>query len=288
MKPELLKVFVNPSSSFSIREDIVPHFYNRWHYHPEVELLYVKKASGTSFIGDNISNFKTGDMFLVGSGLPHYWRCDDIYFKNTPTLRASATVIHFKEDFWGNDFLNIPENKKLALLLKKAKRGIMVPNSVKKQVVQCMENMLKADSEYRLILLLTCLHTIANVTNLSLLCSEGFSPNFEEKENNRINDIYSFTLNNFKNAITIKDVAKIANMSPHSFCRYFKTKTKKNYSKFLHEIKIGHACKLLIETNQTIPQICDDSGFNNFVNFHRYFKIITGKTPNEYRKQHNG
>jgi hypothetical protein len=117
MKPQLLKVQVGPSYSFSVRQDNVPFFYNRWRYHPEVELVHIEKGGGTQFIGDHISRFREDDVLLVGSNLPHYWRCDEAYFQNNPGLYAKATVVHFTEDFWGKNFLDLPENKPLKDLL---------------------------------------------------------------------------------------------------------------------------------------------------------------------------
>jgi len=60
----------------------MPDVNNRWHYHPEIELVYFKKGTGTQFIGDSISLFLTGDIVLVGPNLPHYWQFDDSFFIN--------------------------------------------------------------------------------------------------------------------------------------------------------------------------------------------------------------
>lgn len=285
MKPHLLKVSLNPEASFSIRKDIVPFFYNRWHYHPEIELLHIEKGTGTQFVGDSITRFKDGDVLLIGAGLPHYWRCDDRYFAGHPKLKATATVAHFHEKFWGPGFLELPENRKLKELLKNAKKGIKIPARIKGEIISLLQSMLTAAGTTRIILLLQCLELIARTGKRDLLCTEGFQPNFEEKENDRINDIYTYTLANFRSPITTAEIAKVACLSPHSFCRYFKSRTKKNYSRLLQELRVGDACKLLIESDKTTAQICMESGFNNITNFYRYFKEITGKTPNEFKKE---
>ena len=74
MKPKLLKVPRTPAQSFSVREDRDPFINNRWHYHAEVELIIFHQGSGTQFVGDHIKRFQPGDIILVGSSLPHYWR----------------------------------------------------------------------------------------------------------------------------------------------------------------------------------------------------------------------
>ncbi|HEX8607571.1 MAG TPA: AraC family ligand binding domain-containing protein, partial [Pedobacter sp.] len=120
MKPQLLKVSNNPVNSFSVRRDEVPYINNRWHYHAEVELIYFKKGNGTQFIGDSIKRFRSGDVLLVGAHLPHYWRFDDVYFNEDQKSSADVVVVHFNENFWGSQFLALPENKILKAILEKA------------------------------------------------------------------------------------------------------------------------------------------------------------------------
>src|SRR5438045_9134084 len=109
MRPQLLKVPKGPRHSFSVRRSLLTHVNNRWHYHPEVELIHFKKGEGTQFIGDNIKRFKAGDVVLVGAHLPHYWRFDDGYFEENSKLHADVRVAHFCENFWGNEFLHRPD-----------------------------------------------------------------------------------------------------------------------------------------------------------------------------------
>ena len=129
------------------------------------------------------------------------------------------------------------------------------------------------------------LNAIAECDYADSLSSIGFSPNVEELQNDSINIIYEYSLANFKNKILIDELAELAGLSPNSFCRYFKSRTHKTYSKFLLEIKVGHACKLLIENKLPLKQLCYESGFNNFANFHKYFKQITGKSPLNYQRE---
>jgi AraC-like DNA-binding protein len=285
MRPQLLKVLKGPGHSFSIRQDLVPHVNNRWHYHKEVELIHFKKGEGTQFIGDNIKRFKGGDVALVGSNLPHYWRFDDSYFEENPKVGADVRVAHFCEDFWGNNFLDLPENAIIKSVLEKAKRGLQITGRTRTAVAEVLEDLLDADGPQRIILLIKALVTISGCKQLETLASMGFKHDFMEAESDRINDIYDYTLKNFKRPIQLDEIASVANISPNSFCRYFKSRTRKTYSQFLIEIRVGHACKLLIESGMSIKQLCYESGFNNFTSFHKYFKLITGKSPLIYQKE---
>jgi AraC-like DNA-binding protein len=285
MRPCLLKVSKGPDSSFSVRHDLVPHVNNRWHYHSEVELIHFKKGEGTQFIGDNIKRFKAGDVILVGPNLPHYWRFDDSFFEENTKTTADVRVSHFNENFWGEQFLQLPENNNIKTVLEKAKRGLQVTGKSKQQVAEILEQLLHSEGSQRIILLIEALSAVANCKQLVTLSSIGFKPYLVEVESDRINSIYEYSIKNFRNKIQLEEIAEVANISPNSFCRYFKSRTRKTYSQFLIELRVGHACKLLIENNQCIKRLCYDSGFNNFTSFHKYFKMITGKSPLIYQKE---
>ena len=285
MRPQLLKVSKGPDRSFSIRRDLVPHVNNRWHYHAEVELIHFKKGEGTQFIGDSIKRFKAGDVVLVGSNLPHYWRFDDIYFEESKKTSADVRVSHFNENFWGEQFLHLPENANIKTVLEKARRGLQITGKSRQRVAELLEQLQVADGPQRIILLVEALSEIANCRQLVMLSSIGFKPDLVEVESDRINAIYEYSIKNFKRKIQLEEIAEVANISPNSFCRYFKSRTRKTYSQFLIELRVGHACKLLIENNQCIKRLCYESGFNNFTSFHKYFKMITGKSPLTYQRE---
>src|SRR5690349_12482634 len=126
MKPILRKIVPGYNASFSIKEDIYPHLYNHWHYHPEVELTYIRKGKGLRLVGNSMEEFEDGDLILLGSGLPHVWRSDDVYFKRLPDLHIEAIAIHFKEDFWGTEFLRLPEMQAISKLLQDSRRGLRI------------------------------------------------------------------------------------------------------------------------------------------------------------------
>ncbi len=286
MKPQFLKVASGPACSFSIRQDKAPFVNNHWHYHSEVELIYFKEGSGTQFIGDNIQSFSSGDAVIVGANLPHFWCFDDRYFADN-SESPNIFVTHFCENFWGNDFLDIPENLPLKSILNAAKRGIQLTGNSREYVGLILEKMLNAEGCRKILLLQEALLTIAKTDEIKMLSSVGFHPlvNENDTENDRIKKIYEYSLANYKRKIQLEEIAAVAYISPNSFCRYFKSKTRKTYSNFLIEIRVGMACKLIIENKISIKQICYESGFYNFSSFHKYFKMITNKTPLNYQKE---
>jgi AraC-like DNA-binding protein len=284
MKPQLLKVLKGPAQSFSVRRDMEP-FNTRWHYHPELELIHFYKGEGTHFIGDSIKRFKSGDMVLVGPKLPHYVRFDDSKLKQGKPLDIDVRVAHFEKEIWGNGFLNLPENKLLKSIMERAQRGVNITGKHKDYVANLLVEMLRADGAEKIIILMQILVQIAKSCKLETLSSIGFNCMYEEFANDRIKNIYDYSCANFKEKIQLEEIADVAKISPHSFCRYFKTQTRKTYSQFLTEIRIGHACRLLIEDRLDIKQVCDDSGFNNFTSFFKCFRKITGKSPLTYKRE---
>lgn len=284
MKPILRKVDSNAEHSFSVREDVYPFLYNYWHYHPELELTYIRKSTGTRLAGDSIERFSDGDLILLGSNLPHMWRNDDIYFDSQSEQHIEAVAVHFKADFWGKDFLEIPENTHIKQLISTATRGLQILGETHDIIVDKMEEILHLTKAQRVIQLIDMLDIIGRSSEKKILASQGFVDQYKIDPNDKINEIYQYTLSNFKNGITIKDVAKHVHISPNYFCRYFKKRTSKTYIEFVTELRVGYACKLILENNLNINQICYESGFNNVSNFNRKFKELTGQSPSQYYK----
>jgi len=286
MKPHLLKVSLKPESSFNIFRKKGRDFYNQWHFHPEIELIYIHKGRGTRFIGNDVHRFEPGEMFLFGSNLAHMWRCDPEYFVEGSKLKADVTVIYFHHDFLGDKFFNVPELKSIEPLLEKAKQGIKITGNTKMQVKELIGKLPEAKGLERIITLLTILEKIAKSKERQYINPIYHPLKIEKSEANRLNKIFHHISDNFQRKITLSEIASVANLSPKAFCRYFKSKTRKTLYDFLLEVRVAHACNLLLEKDMTVYEVCYDSGFNNLSNFNRYFKKIMNKTPLEFKKEH--
>ncbi len=284
MKPILRKIDTGHQHSFSVREDIYPFLYNHWHYHPEIELTLIRKGTGTRLVGSSIEQFTNGDLILLGSELPHLWRSDTQYFEGRRDLHIEAIAIHFKEDCWGNEFLKMPELKPVKTLLNLAKRGVKITGETRKQVLPRMEAMLHASEAQRVIGLIDILYLVASSVDYSFLSSTAFTKETDSPVNDKIDAIYNYTLSHFSRRITLQEIATAVDINPHSFCRYFKTRTQKTYWQFLLEVRVGHACKLLVERKMNIVDISQACGFNNLSNFNRQFKALIHLTPMQYAK----
>jgi len=287
MKAQFHKVPVGLQTSFSSRHDQKSYFDPTWHYHPELELVYIIKGEGVRLIGDNISNFSPGEIVLVGANLPHVWRCNEEYFQNNPNLQVEAIVLQFMPDCLGRNLLNLPEASLLPILFEKAKSGLLIDGKAKTRLEFLLQKVVSATDLDRVILLLSILKIISESDDIHLISSEYHAfKQSNESDVQRINKVYNYTMANYRKEITLQEIASVSNLSVTSFCRYFKLITKKSYYDFLIEIRISQSCRMLIEEKLPTGVICFESGFNNISNFYRHFKKITRLTPLEYKRKY--
>jgi AraC-like DNA-binding protein len=287
MKAHLLRVPHLSDTSFTFRQFKQSNINSNWHYHPEIELIRIHQGSGTQFLGDNIKRFQAGDIVLVGSNLPHFWRYDEDDLESESVVYS--TVIHFTVNLWGERFMQLPENTLLNLLLEKSKRGLLLTGQTQATVATLMDRIKNAEGTYRLIYLLECLVVMASghTDEVQPLTSLGFEHQSSAYEQQRINAIYDYSFKHFKDKIPLEAIASEVGLTPSSFCRYFKSKTGKSFTHFILELRVSNACRLLHQNQLNVKQICYDSGFNNFSSFHKHFKAITGLSPQNYQRTYS-
>lgn len=275
-------------NSFSLTRNNHPHFLKVWHYHPELELVIILQSTGTRFIGDSIERFDKGDVVLIGANLPHMWMNDELYFLKNTGLCADAISIHFRQDFLGDPFINAFEMKPIKELMQRAALGICF-NSLDTKTLDLFMSLVEDTDITPLEKTLTLLNILSDLSthqNYRILSSAGFKTSFDKVDNGNLKKIYEFIFENFSRPISAKDVAEVVKMNPAAFSRFFKRIHRKTFTSYLNEIRIGYACKLLIEKKYKILSICYDSGFNNISNFNRQFKLIKGMSPTEFVKKH--
>lgn len=278
---------ISENAAFEVKHLVAPHFDPNWHFHSEYQMFLVKQGTGTRFIGDHVSPFKAGDLVFTGPNLPHLWQSDHEYFNSGDQYMTEGIVIYFSENFLGKDFLNKKEMYKIKHLFQRAQRGMVIYGNTSDQASTILEQLLEAEDFDRILTLLNLLNLLANSIEYRLLASEGYSNSLKENETDRMNRVHAYVMKNFREKISLDEVAAIANMSPSSFSRYFKIHANKTFSDFLTEIRIGYSCKLLISQKIDISQVCYDSGFNTISNFNRQFKAVTHYNPLEYRKKYS-
>jgi AraC-like DNA-binding protein len=163
--------------------------------------------------------------------------------------------------------------------------GLEIKGEAKEIISQKMIEMPKLKGIDKLLALLSILNILSTSEEYSTISSFE-SVNVNSKDSERINTIYEYVMNNFKKPISIEEVSNKIYMCPSTFCRYFKKRTRKPFTYFLNEIRIGHACKMLIEKDLSIAEICFASGYNNISYFNRQFKFIKKTTPQLFKQEY--
>lgn len=285
MKAVLHKSSIPPSQIFVIRHLQEKHFDPVWHAHSEYQLFVVLKGTGTRFIGDSIKAFKPGELIFTGPQLPHLWRSDEIYFEKKSALTTEGIVIYFNENFLGDHIMEKEEMMILRKFFAKTVRGIEFYGDKKTQAIKMIQQLTEMQGISSVIQLLSILDLLAGSKEYHYVSSDSYNNPFNQHETERMNKVYEYVLKKFRQKILLDELADLLHMTPTSFSRYFAMKNNKPFSKFVSEIRIKHACKLLTETEDSIEQVCYECGFNTLSNFNKQFKDIMLKKPTQYKQE---
>ncbi|TAE52265.1 MAG: AraC family transcriptional regulator [Bacteroidetes bacterium] len=257
----------------------------RWHYHPELELIYFMKGRTNSVIGDGFGEFEEGDLVLLGANFPHVLQENPEFKREHPAEKPFGLILQFTEDFLGETFTKAPEMQPLRHLFQRARRGLQFGPEISARVKPLLHAMNTQHDTRKLIQLLDVLVTLAESPDFRYLVNQDYYFDFS-KDEERMWRINQYAYAHFQEQISIDKAAEIAHMSKTAFCRYFKTRTLKTFTRFLNEIRIAYACKLLQKKDSTVTQACFESGFNSLSYFDRTFKEVMGKSPLEHRRLH--
>ena len=270
--------------SFTIRTDWIDVIkYNTLKSHVNFEIALIENCTGKRFIGDHIRDFEGSELVLLGSYLPHCWQ----YYKATDAiLQPRAMVIHFFPDFLGKELLEKPEAKKLNELFVKAQRGVLFSGDSVNRAKMIMQQMLFETGLGRAALMLRLLDILSQSSSFEILSSPYFHAIENSNESNKINKVFEYIFQNFREEIVLQDVAALVPLSTAAFCRFFKAKTNRTLINFVKEIRIGNAAKLLLEGNHNVAEACYESGYNNLSNFNKHFKEVKGLSPTEFTRQY--
>lgn len=287
MKPLLKIINQEQQDVFQLMRVCESRFFPALHFHPECEIMLVLRGTGIRFVGDSMERFQPGDLVFYGREVPHFYQNDHGFYQQESDSAAQALVVYFKEDFLGREFWELPNNVQLKRLFTNSSRGVRFTGRCRAQLeeqIRLLDD--QKDSLAKTIDLLRILQVMANARDCKSLSSRGFILPVDQDECKRMNDVYQYIIHHYIRNPSLEEVSAIAHMSPSAFCRYFKQHSNKTYTQFLNEIKIGNACKLLIDNKLPISQICFEVGFNNFTHFNGQFRRILGMTPSQYQRQH--
>ena len=282
MKPVFEKTPVSQWESFHC-EVVRGDSYNAaWHFHPEYQITLVIKSYGYRLVGDNIAPLHAGDLVLVGSNLPHVWQQEKPALSE-PVQPVHAVIVRFLETFAGKDFLEIPEMKSVRLLLQRSGRGLQITGLTRQAVAEKMRKLADVSGLERLSGLLSILDMLAHSRELKPIASAGFVPVLNGSDHGRMERVCDYINAHLDGVIDRGEVARQAHLSEGAFSRFFKLRTGKTLPRYINELRVGRACRMLAEGEAKITDIAMECGFDNLANFNRRFLEIAGLTPRNYR-----
>ena len=283
MKALSFKIPKTINESIRVQVDHQPYFYDRFHYHPEIQISYILEGTGTRIIGNSVGRFNKGEIYVIGSNIPHIFKSDKHYYEKNSDL-SHAISFYFTEECLGKDFFSLPETEKINELLDSSKNIIHFISDSNDGVKKNFEEITLLEGFEKLHKFLEILNLLTRLNKRNLLSKTTYEQRNTEKYGKRINNIFDFVMNNYEKSISLDKAAEISNLSTTAFCRFFKERTRKSFTEFVNEVRVGEACKLLSHNDFNISQICNEVGFNNISNFNRKFKEITNLTPKVYRQ----
>ena len=261
------------------------YFFDPIHFHEEFQITLILEGTGSLFVADNAVPFKEEEIYLFGKNLPHVFKSDKTYHTNQSHGHSRAISVFFNQEVIKSSLNGIPEAYAIQRLLDFAIYGIKVSKENTPLIRRSLIALTRKKSFEKVMLFLRILQKISEDNNLKFISSTGIPIHTVVKNMPNITRVFDFIQKNYKEKITLEQIAALVNMSPTAFCRFFKYRTQKTFSRFLIEVRIGHACKLLIQDDFNTAECCYSCGFSNISNFHRQFKSVTGMTPSQYRQK---
>jgi AraC-like DNA-binding protein len=273
------------NSTYLLREYIQPSFTSPRHYHHEFELAYIEESYGKLYVGNSIVDFMKGDLFLFAPRLIHCFKNPKDYEQYK--IPAKATCLFFMPDFLGGEFLRRSQTKKLITLYQKSEFGVQFSKPTT-EIINLLKSISSAKNLGGIINLLIILNKLSLQNDVKILSDTMLNKYYYKHSNDdRIDKVMNHVIRNYHKKITAKEIANLVKMSEAGFSRFFKSRTEKNFTGFINEIRLSKAQKLLIETNKSIHEISLECGYENLSYFNRQFKVYNNLSPKVFREYFN-
>lgn len=278
MKVLPFKIPKPKEDAFIFQVDYDAAFYDKLHQHEEIQISFIAEGEGTLIVGDTINYYAKGDVFIIGGNIPHVFKSDV-----DASGKSHMLSLFFTKQSFGTHFFELEELKELALFFKRAKHGFKITSKLK-LIKDLFFKIEKSTKLNRFIMLLQLLK-MASTCNYKSLSSFIYDKKYSDNEGHRMRNVFEYTMGNFEKDITLNTISEVANMTKNAFCKYFKKRTNKTYVQFLNELRLEHACKLLLSNKDlSISEVSEKSGFNNISNFNRQFKVVKKSSPSLFKK----
>ncbi|MDC6388063.1 AraC family transcriptional regulator [Maribacter sp. PR1] len=277
MKVQLETISPDSKSPFRLLHDPKLSHLFYWHFHPELELVYIEGADAKRHVGDHISNFEGSDLVLIGSNIPH------LNFDHGVTTPYRKEVLHIKPSFKDNVLRDYPELKQLDRLLDLSRYGVAFHGKTKEEVGTLLKKLYQLEPFEFFISVLNILKRLSQSKEFQLLHKTPYVNKLKNKEQKRMRKIYSHIDERYQEKLTLDEMANLCGLTKPAFCRYFKKTTGSTFVSFLNQYRISQAKRLLL-MGKNVGEACFECGFESLSYFNRSFKKVTGENPSVFKK----
>ena len=274
---------ISSSSPLRARFYDYQHFTYPWHFHSEYEIIYISESTGTQFVGNSIESYRAGDVLLIGSNLPHYLKSDEIYHSANAPSKVRGTIIQFEKEFMQHAVNFYPQFMRIKKLLEESRMGVFFPAGCSQKLIELLNLIPVEKGMNQITSFLQLLKVMSEIKQRKTISKPDFEYNTEHNAS-RVDKVISFINKNYTRQITLDEIASFASMNATAFCRFFKKETGKTFTKYIFDMRIGYACKLLLMNEMSISQIGGVCGFETISHFNKIFRKVSGYSPTEYRK----
>ncbi|WP_051304834.1 helix-turn-helix domain-containing protein [Chitinilyticum litopenaei] len=250
-----------------------------WHYHPEFELTYTRNASGMRYVGSDAARFGSPDLVLVAPNQPHTWQAEP---------RADGGLQEVQVVFFTLDWLQglashgLPELQTLCRWLEQVRSGVVFSAGLATELAAAFADLHALRGLARLHCLLGILERLQHDPQARYLSGSPCAGGGDR----RLQLALDYLQQHYTRAITLADLARVAAASPATLKRLFARQMHTTFSALLAELRIGHACNLLLTSEHSIPWIASASGFPSLSQFYRSFGAQKQQSPAAYRRAH--
>jgi len=277
MKVYPFKIPKPNNNALIYQEDIEIVFYDKLHQHDEIQISYIEKGNGTLLVGNSFTNYYTGNVFVIGSNVPHAFKSD-----TSKNETSKMLTLFFTKESFGTSFFKLEEFEEIESFFVNSLHGFQVTSQLT-EIKEIFNKLKKATKLERFIILIALLKLLSD-SDINLLSNYTYAKKLSDSEGKRMRKVFDYTLKNANQKISLDEIASVANMTKNAFCKFFKKRTNKTYINYLTELRIENACKILKSNkDMAIVDVAFKAGFYNISNFNRRFKELKKMTPLTFR-----
>lgn len=255
------------------------------HCHDIMELNFVENGAGARrVVGDSSEIIGDYDLTLItSSDLEHVWEQHECHSDDIHEVTIQF-IIHFEDE---HSIFHTNPYKSIHQMMSRAKRGLAFSMPAIMAVYHRLARLSSMDDKFYMAQeLISILYELSKFDDAHELSSSTFAKVDVSSESRRVLKVKDFINTHISDTLRLEQLADLVGMTPTAFSRFFKLRTGKNLSEYIIDIRLGLAARRLVDTADSVSEICWSCGFNNLSNFNRLFRSRKGCNPTEFREKY--